>query len=421
MRRYLYVGVFFFLAIAQAHSKEAGASICELGAYRSPANDIAALTTIPPDSPPGNRYTMLDGRRGFTSQPDSPVVCDKGVLRTNQRNGAAWRRLDLRATPLYFESRGVRLYGELLEPEPAAKKPPLVVLVHGSEKTSPIGLYYQQLFAAQGIAVFAYDKRGTGKSGGVYTQDFNLLAYDAAAALEAVRKMAPKRFARQGFWGGSQGGWVAPLAALKSHADFVEVGFGVAGTPLEQDQWQVDYQLGELGFPAAILPDVHSVTNATAEVAASDFSAHLDALVALRVRYGQTPWFSKIDGQYSGELLHGEIARAKSESPQVPWHFAQQDLLRKLRIPQLWVLAGDDSVAPSTPTVARLRALKKAGSKIDIFVFPHTDHGILRYTMDPSGERKTEGPAAGYLSLLADWTKGATASSYGDAAEIDRR
>ena len=109
-------------------------------------------------------------------------------------------------------------------------------------------------------------------------------------------------------YGGSQGGWIAPRAALESKADFVEVSFGVLGTPLEQDQWQVDYQLRELGFA----PDfaVHAVTDATAKVAASDFTQGLDALDDIRRRYGSEPWFPKLDGQYTGELMRGEIGDA---------------------------------------------------------------------------------------------------------------
>ena len=56
-------------------------------------------------------------------------------------------------------------------------KIPVVVLVHGSEHDSTLDRYaLQRLFPAQGIGALVYDKRGTGVSGGTYTQDFEVLA-----------------------------------------------------------------------------------------------------------------------------------------------------------------------------------------------------------------------------------------------------
>src|SRR3546814_11398744 len=84
-------------------------------------------------------------------------------------------------------------------------------MVHGSERSSPIGGIYGYAMAAQGISVFVYDKRGTGGSEGEYTQNFELLAADAAKALDTARGMTAGRPGRAGFFGGRQGGWVAPL------------------------------------------------------------------------------------------------------------------------------------------------------------------------------------------------------------------
>ena len=68
---------------------------------------------------------------------------------------------------------------------------PLAVVLHGSEDYSG-HLYYPEQYRlpAQEIAVCVYDKRGTGDSGGEYTQDFYLLAADAAAAVDETRRLA---------------------------------------------------------------------------------------------------------------------------------------------------------------------------------------------------------------------------------------
>jgi len=382
-------------------------SSCANGAYRSPNGELANIWS----ASQSQHYTLLSGPRGDLEQPDSLLKCYRGEIRG--RDGLTWTRLAFKSTVVDFVSRGVRLHGVLLLPEKADTKPPLVVLIAGSEKTSPNGSTYQQMFTAQGVATFAYDKRGTAQSRGVYTQDFVLLAEDAAAALEAAKRTCESCFSRVGLYGGSQGGWVAPLAALKTKADFLEVGFGVVGTPLEQDQWQVDYQLRQLG----LTPDaaVHAVTDATAKVAASDFTEGLGSLDELRHKYGGEPWFGKLDGQYTGELMRGEVERAREESPAVPWHYDAPAVLRQLKIPQLWVFAAEDSVAPSGHSIKRLEQLRHQGADATIVIYPNTDHGITTFVDEAPGKRRSTGFANGYLRLIADWAKGSIKGSYGDA------
>ncbi len=380
---------------------------CANGAYRAPDGQLATLVQVDRSQ----HYTLLSGPRGDLAASDARLKCSDGVLKG--LDGEIWSKLTFRSVDVDFQSHGVTLHGVLLVPGRAGPKPPLVVLVSGSEKTSPNGSTNQQMFTAQGVATFAYDKRGTARSQGVYTQDFDLLADDAAAATRAAERACRHCFARVGLAGGSQGGWIAPLAALRAKADFVEVGFGVVGTALEQDQWQVDYQLQELGFePGAA---VHEVTDATAKVAASNFTEGLSALQVLRQRVAAEPWFGKLDGQYTGELMRGEVERARSESPGVPWHYDGQAVLRKLKIPQLWVFAGDDSVAPSAPSIVRLNTLRREGVDATIVVYPHTDHGITTFITDPSGQRRRTGIADGYLRLIADWAKASFNPPYGQA------
>src|SRR6185437_10111002 len=111
-----------------------------------------------------------------------------------------------------------------------------------------------------------------GSSEGEYTQNFELLADDAAAALDEGRRMAKDRYSRAGYFGGSQGGWVAPLAARRSPADFVAVGFGLVLSPQEEDQEQVAEELSEAGASADIKAKAREVTDATGAVIASHFA-----------------------------------------------------------------------------------------------------------------------------------------------------
>ena len=94
--------------------------------------------------------------------------------------------------------------------------------------------------AAQGIAAFVYDKRGTGSSGGEYTQNFELLAADAAAAL-AQRENDGARSHQQSRLFRRQPGRLGSAArrdALR-RADFVAIGFGLVASPIEEDREQM--------------------------------------------------------------------------------------------------------------------------------------------------------------------------------------
>ena len=90
-------------------------------------------------------------------------------------------------------------------------------------------------------------------------------------------------------------------------------------------------------------------------------------------------------------------------------------VLRSLSAPVLWVLAGEDRVAPVAITHSRLDILRKEGSDIRVVVFPHTDHGSVEFETLPDGKRKATRVADGYWRLIADWAKGRLSKPYGKA------
>lgn len=117
-----------------------------------------------------------------------------------------------------FQSEGVALAGTLYIPKHSYAA---VVIVHGSGQEIRMTKFAEQI-AKQGIAVFTYDKRGVGASGGVYagpevgtnnidSTNLNLLAKDANAAVNTLHKKIKK--IPIGLVGGSQAGWIMPIAA----------------------------------------------------------------------------------------------------------------------------------------------------------------------------------------------------------------
>jgi alpha-beta hydrolase superfamily lysophospholipase len=413
--------------------------LCYVGAYRNNHADVLALATTPTKGT--LRYYLMDGRSGLLRplsageyvagpgwQEAVPTVarahlgtCSSAQIKFDLADGPGgeWRKLPLVLNDSRFASKGVMLAGRLVEP-PGAGPWPTVVLVHGSADTPSLDSEpWQWLFPANGVSVFVFDKRGTGASEGLYTQDFVALADDVASAVMQARTIGRGRISRLGLQGLSQGGWVAPLAATRTPVDFLEIGYGVVGTPIEQDQWQADYELTQHGFGPDTLAKAHVLTEEAGKIAASNFERDLSNLRALQARYTGEPWISQFQGQYTGELLRGEVARARKESPEVIWHYDSLAPLKKLSIPQLWTMAGADSLAPSAPTISRLQQLQARGLPIRIAVFPDTDHGIFNFDVGADGSRKRTRYAPGYFSLQLDWVKGRLLPPYGRAQFIE--
>src|SRR5690606_15049951 len=249
---------------------------CQGGAWTM--DDGSVLSIVPVTD--GLRYRLLDGRTGRLEPADAaspgdalearegwretgpvvararPAPCPANQLEFALDGGpqGTARRLALPQHDTQFDSGGLRLRGRLVLPADAAGPVPLAVLVHGSERYSGVDGYpMQYLLPAQGVAVFVYDKRGTGGSQGEYSQDFHALAGDAVAALAEARRLHPPGFSRAGFVGSSQGGWVAPLAASRSDADYVVVLYGMAEGALAEDREQVMDELRRKGHGDEVL------------------------------------------------------------------------------------------------------------------------------------------------------------------------
>lgn len=395
---------------------------CQPGTYAALDGDFVVLVKTPAVPDPALRYLFRDGRRGATSDAGVPLTCGTDDVAVG---GKRWARIAFRETPATFDSVGTKMNGVLIEPPgaPDAKRP-LVVMVHGSERTSPIGGVYGYAMAAQGISVFVYDKRGTGGSEGEYTQNFELLAEDAAHALEQARGMTAGRYGRAGFFGGSQGGWVAPLAATRTKADFVAIGFGLVASPIEEDREQMVSEVRAAGLGDDAVALVNRLSRATAGLLLSDFRDGYDALDAVRREMADKVWATKIEGEYSGAIARmpnddlRRIGRARIDNLELIWDYDAVAALKKLDTPLLWVLAGEDREAPIETTRGALLDLAKAGKPVDVYLFPQTDHGMWEFTTDASGERQVTRITDGYLKLLGDWIKRDVRGTYGRAERL---
>jgi len=414
---------------------------CHIGAYRLSDGAEVVISASGEDA---LRYRFLDGRSGrlfpavdgsFESGPGwssrSPVQvrirfgdCNAGAIRLNGREG---RRIVQSVTPIRFHNGAEALYGELHLPEDRKPKA-IVVLQYGSGRDSAVANnFVQYLLPLKDIGVFVFDKRGTGRSTGVYTADFKVLASDMNAALAAVRAQRAAAGTPIGLMGESQGGWVAPLAAELSAVDFVVVSYGLAISAAEEDRQEMLQVLATKGFDPDAIAKAEILQKATTRVIDSHFAeSRVDEMEQLKALYGNEPWFKAgLGGDYTGPLTAtpadqlGSFREAFSFA--IDLNYDPEPTLRAIgATPSLWVLAGLDTEAPSATSLEILRRLQDQGARIDIAVFPNADHGIIEVADLKTGDLAgTHAP--GYFDLLGDWiVKRRLDQSFGEAVNYSR-
>jgi pimeloyl-ACP methyl ester carboxylesterase len=406
---------------------------CHIGSYRLAD---ASVVDVAPSYDDTLRWRKFDGATGalhktangnwkstygWTDRIDGRAVsfseCSGGRVDFDSVSG---RRITFDVTQATFESHGITLAGRLVMPT-GKDKVPIVVLLHGSEHDSALTDYFlQRMLPAEGVGAFVYDKRGTGKSGGHYTQDFSLLADDAVAALRKARHLAGARLGRIGYQAGSQGGWVAPIAANRASVDFVIVCFGLAVNVIDEDQESVELQLREKGYSADNIASALAVASAAETVFASGFTRGFENFDAVRSRYKNAPWYKDLHGDYTFFFLPHSEAELRAMRTQFSWetpfYYDPMPTLRADRVPQLWILGGEDYEAPSAETRSRIESLIVTGKPFTLAYYPSAEHGMTLFEPGPDGSRISTRYATGYFRMIRDFARdGRLNGNYGDA------
>ena len=400
----------------QGPSFEAGP--CSIGVYSRGGDSFVAVTAVGEEF----RYTFSDGVTGQSD--DGTLVCGDGAVRL--QDGTILPQVPIVQTDTQFESHGVVLVGQLLEPPEAGPDTPLVVYAHGSESVGWLGRArdpYQ--LVGRGVSVFVYDKRGTGLSGGAYTQNFPRLADDLVAASQEAKRLAAGRYGRFGLIGLSQGGWIAPLAADRVDADFIGIGYGLVVDIREEDAAEVELDLRQAGYGDEVVAQALTITDATARIVSSGYQDGLEDLDAARERFRDEPWYDLVQGSYTGTLLTMSTDDLREngipfyDSLEIDWSLDPVEVLRDVAVPQLWALAAEDREAPIDLTIERLSMLRNEGQDIAMYLFPDTDHGMWEFDEAEDGTRDFTRITDGFYDLMADWAKGELAGQYVRASILD--
>lgn len=389
------------------------------------------------------RYRMMNGESGalwptgdgaFEGGPGwserEPVVNRVKFARGDGRSGFDWRRaddkvvharwLDLPERVSKFPSGKLALRGKLVLPQGAGPFP-AVVFVHGSESDSAVDYYSEPyLYAANGFAGLAFDKRGTGESDGKYLQNFHVLSDDVVAAVRWLRTQPEIDGNRIHLVGFSQGGWIAPLAALKDgNIRSVLVGYGVMVPVTGEDRWGYCYALQQKGFGADAVAAADRINAVIEDIVDrrknrwGDLGSMLDAARA-------QPWFEGVRGSDSilGEVTDSKFplwmlrlflawrTQSQGDTPFIDRLYDPVQTMEKLQTPSLWLLGGEDSSAPTPWTLHELEKLQRSGRPVQYHVFPEADHGIIRFVTQANGERRYSGLEPEYYPMQIAWLRG---------------
>jgi dienelactone hydrolase len=351
--------------------------------------------------------------------------CAEGNVTFNETGKPAvtGHRAVLTITDTFFDSGGTRLHGKLVMPANGNARA-IVVWIQGSDDDPATDdEYWQYELPPLGIGVFVFDKRGSGGSKGELSADFYVRANDTAAAVREARRLAPqvKQF---GDFGGSQGGWIAPLAATDTALDFVIVGYGLAEGVTAQDRDEVEEQVRAAGYGDDTIEKVRALTTATARIVKSHWKNGWQEFAALRRKYQSEPWIKAIQQEngYTGIMLRTPIAQIKVMGPKLDKHvsfnYDPRPVIATIMPRQLWVLGGSDRTTPNARTLAILADIQKHKSSLDIAIYRDADHGIVE-TFQLQGATRHRHPAS-LSALIAQWISMDTLPSPDSNLEIRR-
>jgi uncharacterized protein len=393
---------------------------CLLGVYALPTGTSVTITGVD-GQPRGLQYTLSNGQFGSLKEGSDGVYrpgagaysidfapCEVGTLRLSHGTTVAdGVRLPLVEKPTKFMSRGIALHGKLVLPANGRAKYAAVWIEGSNNDPSTDDAIWQYELARRGIAVFVYDKRGTGASAGEPTSDFRARASDTAAAVKEVRRLAPA-IRKIGVIGGSQGGWVAPLVATLDQLDFVIPAFAMAEGPIAQDRALVEQQLRQAGYDENILAKASDLTAITERIVRSNMGEGLAELDAFKSKYAGAPWLNAIQPRsYTGLFLKFSSAEIKSVGPAMAqgmsFDYEPRPVIETIKPRQLWLLGGNDQQAPNAKTQIILKQIQRTRANVSVVVFPNADHGLIEETKSDNG--RATGYTPRLFDIVAEWIK----------------
>ena len=291
-----------------------------------------------------------------------------------------------------FSSGISRLAGTLYHAETSSPYPVMVVVhpASGGERSDPFYDHLKSELPRHGVAVFIFDRRGSGASEGNFeTADFQDLAGDVIAAVEYLQSRPDIVPGKIGLHGTSQGGWIAPIAAARKPEIACIVAVSASGvSPADQMNYGVAFHLEKDGFDQAVVDRAIELRNLVNEY----FRGHIsrEHAQAELVRFEHEPWYEQAYLYPAGELPV-DITQSK-------WHYEMDyeplSIWKHVRQPTLFLFAGVDEWVPIEQSIVNYRNATRHISDLTLEQIPGSDH-LMR---NGKGEISRK-----YLDTLLSW------------------
>lgn len=302
-----------------------------------------------------------------------------------------------------FRNGDAELSGTLYLPRSQAPVAAVVVAHSASSPLRTASLYdhLKTALPALGVAVFVYDRRGSGQSDSTTAGgDFTVLADDAIAAAASLRSDPRIDSRRVGVWGLSQGGWIAALAASRSPdiAFVVSVSAPVVTADVQM-MFSSTNHLRANGHSQAEIDQMTATRRAVDDYMRG--TGTREAAQAMIDAAKTQPWFKYT---YMGETVRDRaVSGWRREIENDP--LAN---LRRVTAPMLVIYGSDDAVVPVETSVERLQTLAAQMPQMDVHVVAHADHAMetsvdLGGSLDPRNDGAETPDSSEYLAVLSSW------------------
>lgn len=289
-----------------------------------------------------------------------------------------------------FQNGPVQLAGTVTVPKGAGRHP-AVILIHGAGGITPtrdFG-YWSSYFAGHGLAVLAFDKRGGGTSGGnAFTATYEDLADDVLAGLGYLQTRSDIDPEQIGFYGTSNGGYIAPLAAARSggRVAFITVRSGSARRVGDNIAYEVGNDLRSQGFSDADVAKGVAIRQRVTDFVLSRPVLTTLAWDSLKAEVGvvaKEPWFPWARVAWVPLVSPTDsMGAAFLNKLRAEWQYDPIPYWRTVRVPVYIMLGELDKSVPSAESASLLRgALADAGNHdATVRVFERGNHGLLEST-----------------------------------------
>lgn len=307
---------------------------------------------------------------------------------------------------------GIKLAGTLSIPNGAGPFPAVVLICGSGPETRDEDIMGHKVFLVladalnrRGIAVLRYDKRGVGGSTGNYaTATLTDFAADAESALGFLRSRPEIAANRIGLVGHSEGGYVAPMVAIRDPSVRFVVLMAAPGMRLGQLLRLQNAKIAKAsGIPDAnIARSLAFFDKLYVDLASAKGEEQMLAIVKVDVAQAVA---AKIVPAASADAIGTMVT-----SPWARQAFAYDPVpaLRQLKVPVLALNGSLDLQVPAEEDLGPIRAAMQGNPRATIVELPRLNHLFQTAKLGTPAEygeiEETFAPAA--LKMIADWVVG---------------